>query len=303
MLSVHDDTNYIEPKIFKENFSRRNDFVKIYNTLKIGWRAFKDQKKKIFNASMIHKFGDMSSHAQNIDDYSLGKVKHVMFADRFGLDLEMIHSKNLNLYTNEYSCINDINETTSNDNGCEEGDEQIQIDKIILPKFSLNSDTSYRRLIKNGICLNSFEIYDRTSIRGIVLTLQNSSFLSFIENNKNMEYGNKVILNKSMLNKNHRVSYNECDQTSLNLNLDLVYVIWTIDEWKSWKYQAAIQKNCKTNPKKGIIKTHEFFIQNLENILQITQRLKLIVCHQIGLIVFKDTNNEKTFQFDLAIKI
>lgn len=93
-------------------------------------------------------------------------------------------------------------------------------------------------------------------------------------------------------------------------NLDLVYIIWSVDDWTSWKYQAAIKNNCRTlrtpsnnSNNTGIIKTHEFFLQNLDLKLQVGQTLQLIVCHQTDLIVFKDTNNEDCYKFECAIKV
>jgi hypothetical protein len=273
MLRIHDDLSF---------FKSKNDFFKVGNTIKMAWSVLKTQKKKLFSVK-IHNFDEPTYSNKEI----LGKCKHVTFADRLGLDLEMIHIKHANSPLNTNFPFKDSNEIKTH------GEQQFQMEKIILPKFSLCSNICYRKLIKNGICLNSFEIYNNTSIRGIVLTLQNSSL-------------HKLSEIKEFHAKNNEISYIGIESetnNNFNINLDLVYVIWSIDEWKSWKYQAAIQKNCKTNPKKGIIKTHEFFIQNLGNIIQITQRLKLIVCNQIGLVVFKDTNGEKSYRFDCAIKV
>ena len=275
MLRIQDDLSF---------FKSKNDFFKVGNTIKMAWSVLKSQKRKLFSVTKIHNFNEPTYSNKEI----LGKCKHVTFADRLGLDLEMIHIKHVNSPLNTINSIRDSNEIKT------QVQQQFQMEKIILPKFSLCSNTCYRKLIKNGICLNSFEIYNNTSIRGIILTLQNSSL-------------HKLSEISEFSSKNNQISYIgiECEtnNNNFNINLDLVYVIWSIDEWKSWKYQAAIQKNCKTNPKKGIIKTHEFFIQNLGNILQITQRLKLIVCNQIGLVVFKDTNGEKSYRFDCAIKV
>ena len=88
------------------------------------------------------------------------------------------------------------------------------------------------------------------------------------------------------------------------MSLDIVYIIWTVDEWKSWKYQAAIKNNCRTlRPNKGIIKTYEFFLQNLDTKLKVGQTLELIICHQIDSVVYKDTNNETCYKFEFAVKI
>lgn len=87
-------------------------------------------------------------------------------------------------------------------------------------------------------------------------------------------------------------------------NLDIVYIIWSVDDWTTWKYQAAIKNNCRTlRPNKGIIKTYEFFLQNLDLKLEVGQTLQLIICHQTDLVVYKDTNNEECYKFECAIKV
>lgn len=127
-----------------------------------------------------------------------------------------------------------------------------------------------------------------TSLRANSSTSLESA--SDYNNNNNNPSGGKSFLSPVKFNKRS--------------SLDIVYIIWTIDDWTSWKYQAAIKNNCRTlPPDKGIIKTYEFFLQNLDTKLQVGQTLQLIICHQIDLTVYKDTNNEDCFRFECAVKI
>lgn len=106
-----------------------------------------------------------------------------MFADSLGLDLELIHTIQINnpgateggadeldkLITKQ-SFFNSYN----NQNGTSTPVHAItntNSDKLIIPKFKLSPDRNYEKLIKNGICLNSIEIYNQSSIRGVILTL------------------------------------------------------------------------------------------------------------------------------------
>lgn len=88
-----------------------------------------------------------------------------MFADSLGLDLELIHTIRIqNTATTaiepSLAPLRSLNKSGSVLGG-----------KIIVPRFTLRPDRTYEKLITNGICLNSIEIYDQLSIRGVILTL------------------------------------------------------------------------------------------------------------------------------------
>ena len=117
------------------------------------------------------------------------------------------------------------------------------------------------------------------SIRGTVLTLNE------INNNESIQTKTKKRINYFSNKRNKK------------LNLDLVYVIYTTDKWKTWKFMNTLQKSCKINDSNKLIRTHEFFIQNIinnntndndENIFQ----LQLIVCYQIDSHVYQDDNQK-----------
>lgn len=90
-----------------------------------------------------------------------------------------------------------------------------------------------------------------------------------------------------------------------NTKLDLVYIIWSIDEWQTWKSQVAIQKACKAGSSEDdVIKTHEFFLQNVDELLNRSERLlQLVICHQVNDKIFYDTNNEKCYSFEFESSI
>ena len=84
-----------------------------------------------------------------------------------------------------------------------------------------------------------------------------------------------------------------------NPKLDLVYIIWSIDEWKTWKSQVAIQKACITGKEENVLKMHEFFLQNIDKVLISGQTLQIVVCHQVDDMIFYDTNNENCYSYEL----
>ena len=264
------------------------------------------------------------------------KNRHVMFADSLGLDLELIHTIQINnnpsntadelgkLITKQ-SFFNSYNKLNLTNNLIFQSSSNAT-DKLIIPRFALSPCRNYEKLIKNGICLNSVEIYNQSSIRGIILTLtkppnafnkstdcsstsasSSSSSLMNYNSNEKTRLLEEFLTNNSnsqQSNNNNAKSPKFKNKLSNMSNLDIVYIIWSSDEWENWKYQAAIKNNCRTlPPNKGIIKTYEFFLQNLDLKLQIGQTLQLIICHQIDLVVFKDTNNEDCYRFECAIKI
>jgi len=90
-----------------------------------------------------------------------------------------------------------------------------------------------------------------------------------------------------------------------NTKLDLVYIIWSIDEWETWKSQVAIQKACKAGSSEdNVIKTHEFFLQNVDKLLKNSGKLlQIVICHQVNDTIFYDTNNEKCYSFEFVSSI
>ncbi|RNA12713.1 hypothetical protein BpHYR1_013581 [Brachionus plicatilis] len=202
-------------------------------------------------------------------------MKHVMFADYLGMDLELIHEIRFNSIHN----LQPIFKATKNDYS----------DKMLVKNFCLKADANYLKLVQNGICLNSAEIYNQNSVRGIILTLNESD-----------QAEPKKATKKFVNFFKHR------DQIVVkDKQLDLVYVIWSVDDWKTWKYQLTMQKNSKIlkSSPNTVIKTHEFFIQDINQLIDINNKFQLIVCHQIGMDVYKDTNEDKCFDFKCAIKI
>lgn len=203
------------------------------------------------------------------------QTKHVTFVDTIGMELKTEH-KIITKYEED-----EDEEIIKNNN-----------EISIIPKFNICNTLD--KLIKNKVCLNSVEIKNESmSMRGTVLTLNE------INNNESIETNNKTKKRINYFNK----------KRDKKLNLDLVYVIYTTDKWKTWKFMNTLQKSCKINDSNKLIRTHEFFIQNIinnnnnndndENILQ----LQLIVCYQIDSHVYQDDNQKLGFNFDLATKV
>lgn len=198
-----------------------------------------------------------------------------MFADYLGMDLELIHEIKFNSIHNLQPIFKSARVKDA--------------DKMLFKNFHLQPDINYLRLVQNGICLNSAEIYNQNSVRGIILTLNESG----------------KIVPKKTTNKLVRLFRHRDEIVVREKQLDLVYVIWSVDEWKTWRYQLTMQKNSKIlkSSPNTVIKTHEFFIQDIDDLINIDNKFQLIVCHQIGMDVYKDTNEDNCFDFKCAIKI
>lgn len=316
-------------KIIEDQFLKLKNPKKFFNTSK------SNSSRNSLTLNRVVKFFALLKSYLKKTSIDKQKNKHVMFADSLGLDLELIHTIQINnnpsntadelgkLITKQsfFNSYNKFNATINNNLIFQSS--STNTDKLIIPKFALSPDKNYEKLIKNGICLNSIEIYDQSSIRGVILTLtkpkvfQSASHSTSVTsssssmNSSNSNSNEKTrILEEFLANNNNNSPGNNSkmpkfkNKLSNMSNLDIVYIIWSVDEWENWKYQAAIKNNCRTlPPNKGIIKTYEFFLQNLDLKLQIGQTLQLIICHQIDLVVFKDTNNEDCYRFECAIKI
>ncbi|CAF0750200.1 unnamed protein product [Brachionus calyciflorus] len=204
-------------------------------------------------------------------------MKHVMFADSLGLDLELIHEIKIN-------SIENLQQSYAKS-------KRSSTDKILIQNFRLNPDVNYKKLVENGICLNSIEIFNQTSIRGIILTLNEIDNYEQIKPKKNF-------FNILFKNKRDEIIVREKE-------LDVVYVIWSVDNWKTWKYQSTLQKNSKLlkSSNNTQIKTHEFFIHGINDLIDISEQFQFIICHQIGMEVLRDTNFEQCFSFKCAIQL
>lgn len=202
--------------------------------------------------------------------------KRVTFVDSLGMDLTLEHNiysiQQLDQFTNYSKCF-----TTR-----------------IVPKFKLENKRIYDNLIKNKICLSSVEIYNQISIRGIILTLSNKTYDKPVSSIKMNKHINNYLKLFNLVKSNYK-------KVELS-KLDLVYIIYSTDGWKTWKYQATLPKTCKSNNSNGnVIKSHEFFIQNIDRLTSTC--LQLLVCHQINSTVYHDDNNNMGFNFEFISNI
>lgn len=308
---------YDPPKAVEEfvdyckNALYNSQLGKLFRTLREGIMGERRERRGRGTSNRV-----VSSKSDKQDDQ-----RHVMFADSLGLDLELIHTIQINnqasdeldkLITKQTFFNSYNNNLVDNTNNINHQLNNTNSDKLIVPRFILSPDRNYEKLIKNGICLNTIEIYNQSSLRGVILTLtksgaaessslSSSSTANHLEDSKSTHGEEKCKLVETDFKKK---SSKNSIRSKKSSNLDIVYIIWSVDDWTTWKYQAAIKNNCRTlRPNKGIIKTYEFFLQNLDLKLQVGQTLQLIICHQTDLVVYKDTNNEECYKFECAIKV
>jgi hypothetical protein len=217
------------------------------------------------------------------------KKKSVSFADTAGLDLELIHiiSKvnRIFIYTKD-----DLEESSGK---AKHEQKQLAIamnKKVLVPEFILNPEDSYERLARTGLCLDSIEIYNHSFIRGVIFTMppltnrsrSNSLQESQITTDSSLQEFAKT-KKKNLLTKGISKLFKLSNNYSSS---DLVYVIWSINGWKSWEFNVAVrQKKLENQGKQDVpVWTHEFFIRNLENLLEVGQHLQLIICNKSDLM-------------------
>ena len=236
--------------------------------------------------------------------------KHVMFIDQFGMDLEQIQTIQMGRDCDEVmvKVILQKNQIFSASNN--QSKFRIRVCKRIVPTFQLNTKEANLFLLKNGICLGSIEICNKFSIKGVVFTVDNKDAYSLnlcsrFDVNQVLNELKEDVKSKPKLGKNKFMEllqgvFFHDEIAKPNSKLDIVYIVWSVDEWTSWKFQVGIQKACKTYSIDSKIKTHEFFIQDLDKVLKTNQVLQFVICHQVNSIVYYDTNNGDFYNFEWA---
>jgi hypothetical protein len=142
------------------------------------------------------------------------------------------------------------------------------------------------------------------SIRGIILTLDKLE--DAIDLSKKQDLPQKVS-NKletkpkfSILENIKQLILKEKLKPKSNKKLDIVYIIWSVDEWKTFRSQVARQRACRSRSEEDVLKTHDFFLQDVDKIFEKDQILQLVICHQIDEIIYYDSNNENCYNFKLV---
>lgn len=102
----------------------------------------------------------------------ISKSKHVMFIDQLSSNwsLELIHTIQVN---NRYSITDDPRDKIVTSQSIINYKPSVNNDRIskIVPKFKLLLSSNEVNLIKNGICLNSVEIYNHVSLHLILMIM------------------------------------------------------------------------------------------------------------------------------------
>jgi hypothetical protein len=241
------------------------------------------------------------------------KKKSVSFADNFGLDLELIHIisrvNRIFIYTKDETAESKVYE--KNEIIGESKPKQVAITinkKVLVPEFILNPEESYERLARTGLCLDSIEIYNHSFIRGVIFTMppltnrnrSNSLQESETESIKEFAKAKKRNLLTKGLAKLLKLG-------SSNGSNDQVYVIWSINDWKTWEFNVAVrQKKLESEDKHDVpVRTHEFFIRNLETLLEVGQHLQLLICNKNDLMNMNDDihENKMSYSFKCGYKV
>lgn len=184
------NTNHdILDTLFEDPSKALDDFVDlcknaVYNS-QLG-RLFRTLRKSITGQGQGQSRRERTRHPArrmtSVTKQEEQRNKHVMFADSLGLDLELIHTIQINNQASDQldklitkqTFVNSYNANNNNHSHNKNSQRSINSDKLIVPKCVLSPDRNYEKLIKNGICLNSIEIYNQSSVRGVILTLTKS---------------------------------------------------------------------------------------------------------------------------------
>jgi hypothetical protein len=130
---------------------------KIKSLFEINW-----SNKKLFeNLFCLNDYDEIDDNKAQVN-----KSKRVMFADKLGMDLELVHTIKINNQPN--ANVNEFDKiltkqsffnsySQNNDNEDQSSYKSFnnviitQNDKVLIPKFVLCPDHNYEKLIKNGI--------------------------------------------------------------------------------------------------------------------------------------------------------
>jgi hypothetical protein len=246
------------------------------------------------------------------------KKKSVSFADSRGLDLELIHiiskANRIFIYTKE----NEPSQVRKQPPFADKKNELIMTQKVLVPEFILNPEDQYERLGRTGICLDSIEIYNHAFIRGVVFTMPP------VGNNISHNSGHQRTRSNSLeesetsraeiaggLKKRSLLSKGLAKLLKLSTGYsgsdDMVYVIWSVNGWQSWEcIEATRQKRLESADKDDLpVRMHEFFIYKLSSLLDVGQKLQMIICNRSDLNRMDEDVHEKkmSYSFKCGYKI
>ena len=175
-MESNTDINKLDSKGFYFDSKHKNNFTstptahsnrkfeinkaKIKKLFEIKW-----SNKKLFESLFcLNEYDEIEANkAQAI------KSKRVIFADKLGMDLELIHTikinnqahrneNELNQLLTKQSFFNSYSQNNENDDSSNYKSFNNVIikqnDKVLIPKFILCPDNNYEKLIKNGNFLN-----------------------------------------------------------------------------------------------------------------------------------------------------
>lgn len=222
----------------------------------------------------------MTVESVNVSDVAKKSVK---FADDVGLNLAEVHEI---LEQDNIFFLNTSNNKLKS-NGSVRRSSQVGRLKVIQPLFRLTPEDNDEKLATNGICLESLKIYNHSTIQGLILTMpvavpasSNSRSNSLVGAN-----GDEIDLGLEK-KKNGKAALFKGFSKLLKMSTsvkDAVSVVWTVDEWKTWRCEAAkaLKNAANVTPfEDELVAAHEFVIGDLEAVLEAGQKLQLVVCHK-----------------------
>ncbi len=152
----------IDEEISADELSRKlnlKDLIQI-SFEKLGF-YFRSNHNILSKRNKLNKIANTIHHGLPLVKRQVAESKHVMFIDQCcGMELELIHTIQVNLEDSlKNKWVSQIKNYSSTPYGS--SSELNKINETLTPMFELNRKETH--LIKNGICLNSVEIYDHVS--------------------------------------------------------------------------------------------------------------------------------------------
>lgn len=153
-------------------------------------------------------------------------------------------------------------------------------------KTPINEDEALENFNKNNICIYQLHVTPNGCIKGRIYVKEPSTSMNILKIENYTKENDKKAKRLSM------ISLRGAQKIKNYSGLEIVYVLWTCNSWKSTKLQEAhlIEQNVN-------YRIYVFTIENIFDKINVGQCLELAACYQIDLSLYRDTNKNRYFSF------
>lgn len=186
--------------------------------------------------------------------------------------------------------------------------------KVLIQQFeAIDELKAFEKFDKDKVCLHSIEAFQNGTIKGRIYTKIQPPMINYVDRNqrkpeknsgnsklKKLDGGifNFFKRKNKKIDKTIHIDIPKEPEITNDEPVEVVYVIWSIDKWKTWKTQEAylIEQS-------GNHRVYVFSIENIFDIVKAGDLIQLAACHQVGNDVKDDTNDKKFYCFQCAEKL